>query len=57
MHDASTKSTPISPGRRRAERSADALISRYILELSGRHGRPTAVPRRTVSAEPAEVQP
>jgi hypothetical protein len=57
MHDARTKSTPSSAGRRRAERSADALISRYILELSGRHGRPMAVPERTASVEPAEVQP
>ena len=57
MDDARTKSPVSSVGRRRAERSADALIARYILELSGRHGRPTAVPRQTVSGEHAEVQP
>jgi hypothetical protein len=39
MHEARPKHKAESPARQRARRSDEALIARYILELSGRHAR------------------
>jgi hypothetical protein len=50
MPDPRTTPQTATAGRGRAQRSADALVARYILELSGRHGRPThPSPRRTAT--------
>jgi len=43
MNESRTTQRTATTKRQRAQRSADALVARYVLELAGRHGRPTPV--------------
>ena len=43
MNESRTTPRTATTKRLRAQRSADALVARYVLELAGRHPRPTPV--------------